>query len=44
MMITEEAERIRRPAAYYVRKFNTNNPFAIADNLGILYQIGNCKY
>ncbi|MFQ9195279.1 MAG: ImmA/IrrE family metallo-endopeptidase [Candidatus Gastranaerophilaceae bacterium] len=27
--------------SYYIRKYNTRNPFEIADHLGILYQIGN---
>lgn len=34
-------KRIQRLIAYYVKKFNTRNPFEIADCLGILYQIGN---
>lgn len=29
---------IRGLVAYYKNKFNTNNPFEIADNIGILYQ------
>lgn len=29
---------IRGLVSYYIKKFNTNNPFEIADNLGILYQ------
>ena len=28
------------PNIYYCKKFNTRNPFEIADYLGILYQIG----
>ena len=27
--------------SYYIRKYNTRNPFEIADHFGILYQIGN---
>lgn len=34
-------EKIRKLVSYYVRKFNTRNPFEIADYLGILYQMGN---
>lgn len=32
---------IKRIVAYYVRKIGTNDPFKIADHLGVLYQIGN---
>lgn len=32
---------IKKLIAYYVSKYNTRNPFEIADYLGILYQIGN---
>lgn len=38
-----EIKRIKRLVAYYTRFFGTSNPFEIADKLGILYQIGNCK-
>lgn len=38
-----ETERIKRLVAYYVRRFDTSDPFKIADQLGVLYQIGNCK-
>ena len=38
-----ETERIKRLVAYYVRHFGTTDPFEIADRLGVLYQIGNCK-
>ena len=38
-----EIKRIKRLVAYYTRIFGTSNPFEIADKLGILYQIGNCK-
>lgn len=34
-------DRIKRLVAYYTRKFDTRNPFEIADAFGILYQIGN---
>lgn len=35
---------IRKIVAYYKRKFETNNPFEIADRLGILYQFGNLEF
>ena len=38
-----EIERIKRLVAYFKRLCNTSNPFEIADQLGILYQIGNLK-
>lgn len=31
---------INRLVAYYIKKFNTRNPFELADCLGILYQTG----
>ena len=31
---------IKRIVSYYVRKFQTTNPFEVADQLGILYQFG----
>ncbi|MFG6379184.1 MAG: ImmA/IrrE family metallo-endopeptidase [Lachnospiraceae bacterium] len=34
-------DRIKKLVSYYVKKFNTRNPFEIADYLGILYQMGN---
>ena len=34
-------KQIKRLVSYYCEKFNTRNPFEIADHLGILYQIGN---
>lgn len=36
---------IKRMVAYYIRKFGTNDPFKIAEHLGVLYQIGeiNCE-
>lgn len=36
-------EQIKRLVAYYIKKFGTNDPFEIADRMGVLYQIGNCK-
>ena len=33
-------DKIKRLVAHYKRKFQTNNPFEIADRLGILYQFG----
>ena len=35
---------IRKIATYYKRKFGTSNPFAIADQLGILYQICDLQF
>lgn len=35
---------IKKIVAYYKRKFGTNDPFEIADRLGILYQIGNIDF
>ncbi|MCC8024290.1 MAG: ImmA/IrrE family metallo-endopeptidase [Clostridium sp.] len=43
-MGTEEIKRIKRLVAYYTRIYGTNDPFEIADRLGVLYQIGNCKH
>ena len=34
-------EYIKRVALYYVKKYNTNNPFEIADYLNIIIQKGN---
>ena len=39
-----ETERSKRLVMYYVRHFGTTDPFEIADRLGVLYQIGNCKH
>lgn len=39
-----EIERIKRLVSYYKKKYSTQDPFEIADNLGVLYQIGNCKH
>ena len=38
-----DKQEIKRRIAYYMKKFCTNDPFQIADRLGVLYQIGNCK-
>ncbi len=38
-----DIQEIKRRIAYYVKKFGTNDPFQIADHLGVLYQFGNCK-
>lgn len=35
---------IKRTVSHYRKKFNTNDPFVIADQLGILYQISALKY
>lgn len=34
-------EKIKKLILHYTKKFNTRNPFELADCLGILYQIGN---
>lgn len=44
MSATGETERIKRLVAYYKKIYGTNNPFEIANRLGVLYQIGNCKH
>ena len=36
--------RVKRLVAYYTRKYGTSDPFEIADQLGVLYQIGNCTH
>ncbi len=38
-----DIERIKRLVSYYRRIYDTSDPFEIADRLGVLYQIGNCK-
>lgn len=38
-----EIERIKRLAAHFRKMCGTSDPFEIADCLGVLYQIGNCK-
>ena len=40
-MILLYNKQIKKIVSYYCKKFNTRNPFEIADHLGILYQIGN---
>lgn len=35
---------IKKIVANYKRKMRTNNPFKIADSLGILYQFGNVNF
>lgn len=37
-------DRIKRLVAYYKRIYGTNDPFELADYLGILYQIGNIQH
>jgi len=44
VIVTGELEKIKRLVLYYTRKYGTNNPFEIADRMGVLYQIGNCKH
>ena len=39
-----DIERVKRLVSYYTRLCGTINPFEIADYLGVLYQIGNCKH
>ncbi len=39
-----EVEHIKRIISCYKRKFRTSDPFEIADNIGVLYQFGNCKF
>lgn len=39
-----EIERIKRLVMYCKKLSGTTDPFKIADCLGILYQIGNCKH
>lgn len=43
MKVTEELKRIKRLVTYFKKYYGTNDPFEIADRLGVLYQIGNCK-
>lgn len=35
---------IKKIVAYYKKKYQTANPFEIADNLGVLYQLGNIDF
>lgn len=39
-----DIKRVKRLVSYYRRLYGTSNPFELADRLGVLYQIGNCKY
>ena len=39
-----DIERVKRLVSYYKRIYDTSDPFEIADRLGVLYQIGNCKH
>lgn len=39
MKVTEEIKRIKRLVAYFKNHYGTNDPFEIADYLGVLYQI-----
>lgn len=40
----DDLARVKRLVSYYKRKCGTDDPFKIADQLGVLYQIGNCKH
>lgn len=40
----DDLARVKRLVSYYKRKCGTYDPFEIADQLGVLYQIGNCKH
>lgn len=40
----DDLTRVKRLVAYYTRKYGTSDPFEIADQLGVLYQIGNCRH
>lgn len=40
----DDLARVKRLVLYYKRKCGTDDPFEIADQLGVLYQIGNCKH
>lgn len=44
MTLMGEIKRIKRLVAYYKGNYGTNDPFEIADHIGVLYQIGNCKH
>lgn len=39
-----EIERIKQLVVHYKKLYRTSDPFELADRLGILYQIGNCKH
>ena len=40
----DDLAQVKRLVSYYKRKCGTDDPFEIADQLGVLYQIGNCKH
>lgn len=40
----DDLTRVKRLVAYCIRKYGTSDPFEIADRLGVLYQIGNCRH
>ena len=40
----DDLARVKRLVSYYKRKCGTDDPFEIAEQLGVLYQIGNCKH
>ena len=40
----DDLARVKRLVSYYKRKCGTDDPFEIADQHGVLYQIGNCKH
>ncbi len=40
----EDLMRVKRLVAYCTKKCGTSDPFEIADQLGILYQIENCEH
>lgn len=35
---------IKKIVNYYKRKYNTSDPFELADRMNILYQFGDLKY
>lgn len=39
-----EIEQIKHLVAHCKKLYQTSDPFELADRLGILYQIGNCKH
>lgn len=43
-MLMDDLTRVKRLVAYCIRKYGTSDPFELADHLGVLYQIGNCKH
>lgn len=44
MILTGELQQIERLVASYKRLYGSSDPFVIAEQLGVLYQIGNCKH